>query len=65
ATGFALVDGIGHLGGGLGVVVIVPIVVQLPTLPAFLVISGFLVIGSLIAQFGIRTRGVALDQLSP
>ncbi len=65
ATGFALVDGIGHLGGGLGVVVIVPIVVQLPTLPAFLVISGFLVIGSLIAQLGIRTRGVALDQLSP
>lgn len=65
ATGFALVDGVGHLGGGLGVALIVPIVVVLPTMTAFLVIGGFLVIGAVIAQFGIRTQGVPLEKLSP
>ncbi len=65
ATGFALVDGVGHLGGGIGVLVVVPFVAGLPVLTAFFIIGGFLVVGALIAQFGIRTRGVALDQVSP
>ncbi|NMP23846.1 MFS transporter [Sulfobacillus harzensis] len=65
ATGFALVDGVGHLGGGLGVLLVVPFVAGLPVLPAFLVIGGFLVLGALIAQFGVRTRGLPLDQISP
>ncbi len=65
ASGFALVDGVGHLGGGVGVLIVVPFVVGLPVLAAFMVIGGFLVVGALIAQLGIRTRGVPLDELSP
>lgn len=64
ASGFALVDGVGHLGGGIGVLVVVPIVTGLPVLGAFMVIGGFLVVSAAIAQFGIRTRGMALDDLS-
>lgn len=65
STGFALVDGVGHVGGGLGVLIVVPIVAALPVLPAFMIISGFLVLGGGIALFGVRTRGVPLDHLSP
>lgn len=65
ATGFALVDGVGHLGGGLGVLLVVPFVAGLPVLTAFLIIGGFLVIGALIAQFGVPTRGLPLDRISP
>ncbi len=65
STGFALVDGVGHVGGGLGVLIVVPIVATLPVLPAFMIISGFLLLGGGIALFGVRTRGVPLDRLSP
>ncbi|MDQ2802386.1 MAG: MFS transporter [Pseudomonadota bacterium] len=64
-TGFALVDGLGHLGGGVGLLFIAPMVPQLGALRGLLLISGFLVLGALIAQFGIRARGRALDELSP
>ncbi len=65
STGFALVDGVGHVGGGLGVLLVVPFVAGLPVLAAFMVIIGFLMLGAVIALFGIRTRGIPLDQLSP
>jgi len=65
ATGFALVDGIGHIGGGLGVMFLLPVVTRLPVLPAFLIISGFLLVGAIIAQFGLHTRGASLDHISP
>ncbi len=64
-TGFALVDGIGHLGGGIGVLVIAPYVSEMSVLGALLLISCFLVIAALIVQFAPRTRVRALDDISP
>src|SRR6266536_5770685 len=73
ATGFALVDGVGHLGGGVGILFIAPLI---PTLLAslgattgaiviFLIIDAFLVVAAIIAQFGTATRQKRLDEVSP
>jgi MFS family permease len=73
ATGFALVDGIGHLGGGVGILVIAPLI---PTLLSsfglttgpiviFLIIAAFLIAAAIIAQFGTPTRDRRLDEVSP
>lgn len=65
ASGFALVDGLGHLGGGIGVYVIVPLVPRLGPLLTFLFISSFLLIAAGLALFGPTTRGKQLDDISP
>ena len=73
ATGFALVDGIGHLGGGVGILLIAPLI---PTLIAnlglttgpivmFVIIAAFLIVAAIIAQFGTATRQKRLDEVSP
>src|SRR6266446_5476722 len=73
ATGFALVDGVGHLGGGVGILVIAPLI---PTLLSslgltagpiviFLIITAFLIAAAIIAQFGTPTRDKRLDEVSP
>jgi len=73
ATGFALVDGIGHLGGGIGILVIAPLI---PTLIAslglttgpiviFVIIAAFLIAAAIVAQFGTATRQKRLDEVSP
>ncbi len=73
ATGFALVDGVGHLGGGVGILFIAPLI---PTLLAslgattgsiviFLIIDAFLLAAAIIAQFGTATRQKRLDEVSP
>jgi MFS family permease len=73
ATGFALVDGVGHLGGGVGILVIAPLI---PTLLSslgltagpiviFLIIAAFLIAAAIIAQFGTPTRDKRLDEVSP
>ena len=73
ATGFALVDGIGHLGGGVGILVIAPLI---PTLMKslggttgpiviFVIIAAFLIVAAIIAQFGTSTRFKRLDEVSP
>jgi MFS family permease len=64
-TGFALVDGVGHVGGGVGILVIAPIIPQLSVLGALLLISSFLVIAAILAQFTRHTRNRPLDQVSP
>jgi len=64
-TGFALVDGIGHLGGGVGIFVIAPLIPQMGVLGSFLLIGGFLVVAALVAQFGVSTRSRLLDEISP
>ena len=64
-TGFALVDGVGHLGGGVGLIVIAPLIPHLGVLFSMLLISGFLVLAAIIAQFGIATRDRLLDDISP
>ena len=65
ATGFGVVDGIGHLGGGVGVLVIAHYVTHLSTLGALLLIACFLVVAAVIIQFAPRTRGQSLDRISP
>jgi MFS transporter, putative metabolite:H+ symporter len=64
-TGFALADGVGHLGGGVGMLLIAPLIPNLGVLASMLLICGFLVVGALIAQFGISTRSRALEEVSP
>jgi MFS family permease len=65
ATGFALVDGIGHLGGGIGLLFIAPFIPQLGALNTFLIIGGCLVVAAVIAQFGTATKQRRLDEVSP
>ncbi len=65
ATGFALVDGVGHVGGGIGLLVIAPLIPTLGPLNTFLVIGGCLVVAAVIAQFGTATRQKRLDEVSP
>jgi hypothetical protein len=64
-TGFALVDGVGHIGGGIGVLVIAPYLPHMSTLGALLLVSSFLVVAAVIAQFTPHTRNRHLDQVSP
>jgi MFS family permease len=65
ASGFALVDGIGHLGGGIGILVLAPLIPSLGAVPTFLVFGGCLVVSSVIAQFGTATKEKRLDEVSP
>jgi MFS family permease len=65
ATGFALVDGIGHVGGGVGIILIAGNIATLGTIGTFLVIGGCLVVAAVIAQFGTSTKDKRLDEVSP
>ncbi|QUQ65903.1 MFS transporter [Kutzneria sp. CA-103260] len=65
SAGFGLVDGIGVLGGATGVLVVAPLVPLLAPLPALLLVSSFLVVAAVLAQFTPRTRNRALEELSP
>jgi MFS family permease len=65
ATGFALVDGIGHIGGGVGILLIAGNITTLGPVGTFLVIGGCLVVASIIAQFGTATKEMRLDAVSP
>jgi putative MFS transporter len=64
-TGFALVDGVGHLGGGIGVLLIAPAVPHLSILGSLLLISGFLVVAAVLASFGVETRNRRFEDVSP
>ncbi len=73
ATGFALGDGLGHLGGGVGVLFIAPLIpILLASMGAtkgaiviFLIINAFLIAAAIVAQFGVATRQKRLDEVSP
>jgi putative MFS transporter len=65
ASGFALVDGIGHVGGGVGIILIAGNIATLGTTGTFLVIGGCLVVAAIIAQFGTATKSKRLDEVSP
>jgi putative MFS transporter len=65
ASGFALVDGVGHLGGGIGILVLAPILPHMSVLAAFLLISSFLIVASILAQFTVHTRNRSLERVSP
>jgi MFS transporter, putative metabolite:H+ symporter len=64
-TGFALVDGVGHLGGGIGVLLIAPAVPHLSILGSLLLISSFLVVAAVLASFGVETRNRRFEDVSP
>ncbi|GEM_PF-91679 len=64
-TGYALSDGIGHVGGGVGLLIIVPLLGQMGPLPAFLVIGSFLVVAAILVQFGVSTRKETLEKIAP
>ena len=64
-TGFGLVDGIGHLGGGIGVLIIAPLIPHMSVLGAFLLVAGFLVVAAVIGQFTLNTRARRFEDLSP
>jgi MFS transporter, putative metabolite:H+ symporter len=64
-TGFAIVDGLGHLGGGIGMFAIAPLIPVIGVFWSLMLICGFLVAAALIAQFGISTRSRLLDEISP
>ncbi len=64
-TGFALVDGVGHLGGGIGLLFIAPLIPNLGVLGAMLLISGFLVLAAIISLFGLNSRNRLLEEISP
>jgi MFS family permease len=64
-TGFGLADGLGHLGGGIGVLIIAPQIPHMSVLGAFLLVSGFLVVAAVIAQFTLNTRARRFEEVSP
>ncbi|WP_102223526.1 MFS transporter [Acidimangrovimonas sediminis] len=65
STGFALVDGIGHLGGGFGIMVIAPLLPRMSVLGALMLVSGFLVVAAVLVQFTLHTRNRHLHEVSP
>lgn len=65
ATGFALVDGVGHVGGGIGVVYVASLAVKLGPLGTFLLLGSLLLLAAFLAQFGMATRSKRLDEVSP
>ena len=64
-TGFGLVDGVGHLGGGIGVLVIAPQIPNMSVLGAMLLVSAFLVAAAIVAQFSVNSRGRHYEEISP
>src|SRR5947209_4559025 len=65
ATGFALVDGIGHIGGGVGIIALAPLIPTMGAVVTFLVFGGILGVAAAIAQFGASTKDQRLDEVSP
>ena len=71
ATGFALADGLGHLGGGIGLIIVGALLSILKSgsvesiLILFVIIAMFQIISAIIAQFGPRTTNKRLDEVSP
>ena len=68
ATGFALADGLGHIGGGLGLIIVaagLTTIFKNEILPLFILIASFQIISAIIAQFGPKTANKRLDEVSP
>jgi putative MFS transporter len=72
-TGFALGDSLGHLGGGVGILVLAGNIPSLLTtfgkdsgpLVILMIICIGIVVAAIIALFGTATRGKRLDEVSP
>ena len=64
SAGFGFVDGLGVTGGAVGVLVIAPLVPHMSPLAALVLVSSFLIVAAVIAQFAPRARDRALEELS-
>jgi putative MFS transporter len=64
-SGFAVVDGVGHVGGGFGMLVIAPLIPQLGVLKGFLLIGAFLLAAAIVALFGVHSKDRVLEEVSP
>ncbi|WP_206880494.1 MFS transporter [Alicyclobacillus mali (ex Roth et al. 2021)] len=64
-SGFALVDGAGHIGAGVGLWAIAPFIPSLGVTAGFVAMSGFLLVAAFIALGGIASRGKILEEISP
>jgi uncharacterized protein YacL len=66
-----LADGLGHLGGGIGLIIVGALLTILKSgsvesiLILFVIIAMFQIISAIIAQFGPRTANKRLDEVSP
>ena len=71
ATGFAMADGLGHLGGGIGLIIVGALLATMKSgsvqsiLVLFIIIAMFQIISAVIAQFGPKTANKRLDEVSP
>lgn len=63
-TAYALADSIGHVGGGLGVFLLVGALGQLPLQATMLGLVAFLVLGSFVNLLAVNTRGKNLEEIS-
>jgi len=65
ATGFALTDGLGHLGGGVGAVLIIPLINSLGPVIPWVIIAFTVVIGAGILWVLLsRTLRVRLEEIN-
>lgn len=64
-TGFAIVDGVGHIGGAAAILVLAPNVGHFTPLEALLLVAAFQVVGAVLVQFAPKTRSAALHAVSP
>lgn len=65
ATGFAFADGGGHIGGGIGLIIVAALTSTLPVIGVMLTIAGFQIVSSIVAQAGPKTLNKRLDEISP
>lgn len=65
AVGFALGDGIGHIGGGIAVLVVTSIIGSLGAWGFFLLLGAYYLVASGVARLGTITRNKRLDELAP
>ncbi|HIY64906.1 MAG TPA: MFS transporter [Candidatus Agrococcus pullicola] len=63
-SAYALADSIGHVGGGLGVFLLVGVLSQFPLEITMLGLVAFLVVGALVNLLAPRTRDKALEDIS-
>lgn len=60
-TGFALVEGLGHVGGGVGLLIIAPLIPTLGVMKGFFLIGLFLLVAAIVGLFGTKTKDKYLE----
>lgn len=63
-SAYALADSIGHVGGGLGVFLLVGLLAPLPLMASMLGLVGFLLLGALVNLLAPKTRNKTLEEIS-